>query len=87
LSSASARVAGVAFDHPSKAARAALTARSTSSPELSGAVAIALPSAGFSTSLVRPSAAGTDSPSMKLLKVFAPVSVAAICPPQDRLVA
>jgi hypothetical protein len=38
LSRASERVAGVAFDQPSKAARAALTARSMSSDVLSGGV-------------------------------------------------
>src|SRR3954462_8444914 len=84
LSSASERSPGVVFAQPSKAFRAALTARSMSSAVESGACAKGFPSAGLSTSVVRPSTAGTDSPPMKLLKV--PVSVAAICaPPQVSL--
>ena len=78
LRMASARSPGVLVPQPpSKAARAALTARSTSSWVELGACAISSPVAGFRTASVRPSAASTDSPSMKFLKVCVAVAIAA----------
>ena len=62
---------------PSKAARAAFTARSTSSWVSFGAWAISSPVAGLRTASVPPSAASTDSPSMKFLKVWVAVAIGA----------
>ena len=82
LRMASERSAGVLVPQPpSKAARAAFTARSTSSCVELGACAISSPVAGLRTASVPPSAASTDSPSMKFLKVWVAVAIAAFsCP-------
>jgi hypothetical protein len=75
---ASERSAGVVVPQPpSNAARAAFTARSTSCCVELGAWAISSPVAGLMTGSVRPSAASTDSPSMKFLKVCVAVAIAA----------
>jgi hypothetical protein len=75
---ASERSIGVLVPQPlSKAVRAAFTARSTSSWVELAACAISSPVAGFRTASVRPSAASTDSPSMKFLKVCVAVAIAA----------
>ena len=73
-SSACERCAGVVAAHPSKARRAARTARSTSAGLERGARAISSPVAGFSTGSV-PSPASTHSPSMKFLSVCAVVAI------------
>ena len=65
FSIAVARSAGVVVAQPSNAAFAAATARFTSSSVDRGISAITSPFAGFVTSSVAPSAASTDSPSMK----------------------
>ena len=65
LSMAPARSAGVVVAQPSNARFAAATARFTSSSVESGISAITSPFAGLVTSSVAPSAASTDSPSMK----------------------
>ena len=65
LSSAVDRSPGVVVDQPSNAARAAATARSTSSEEESGACAMTSPVEGLITSSVAPSAASANSPLMK----------------------
>src|SRR5215211_8776561 len=62
---AAARSPGVVAAQPGKARFAAATARSTSSSAESCISAIASPVAGFVTSSVSPSAASTNSPSMK----------------------
>src|SRR3954451_22542110 len=64
-----ARSPGVRFAYPSKARRAAPTARSTSSEVDDGASAIVSPVAGLRTGSRLPSAGSTDSPSMKLFRV------------------
>ncbi len=74
-SSAAERCAGVVFDHPSNARRAAITALSTSSGVEIGARAISSPVAGFSTASVSPWGA-TLSPSMKFLSVSVVVAIA-----------
>ena len=65
LSSAAARSPGVVAAQPGKAFFAAATARFTSSSVESGISAITSPFAGFVTSSTAPSAASTNSPSMK----------------------
>ena len=65
FSSAVPRSPGVVFDHSPKARLAAATARFTSSSVESGISAITSPVAGLITSSVAPSAASTNSPSMK----------------------
>jgi hypothetical protein len=64
LSISSDRSCGVVLRHSANAASAALTARSTSSAELAGTLAMTLSLAGLITSAVRPSAASTNSPPM-----------------------
>ena len=59
------RSPGVVVAHESKARLAAATARFTSSSFESGISAIGSPFAGLITSSVAPSAASTNSPSMK----------------------
>jgi len=72
LSSAAARSPGVVVDQPfSNAARAAFTARSTSSAVDSGAWAIVSPVAGFRIGSVLPSAGATNDPLMKFLSSVA----------------
>ena len=67
LSRSSERSCGVVFFQLWKAVSAALTARSTSSFELAGTLAMTWSSAGLMTSAVRPSAASTNSPPMSCL--------------------
>ena len=67
LSSSSDRSCGVVFFQVSNAVAAAATARSTSSVELAGTLAMTWSLAGLMTSAVRPSAASTNSPPMNCL--------------------
>src|SRR5919204_5409288 len=67
LSRISARSPGVVSNHSGQAFFAASTARSTSAAVPRGTSAIASPVAGFSTSIVPPSAASTHSPPTKFL--------------------
>src|SRR5579884_3923406 len=66
LSSASARSPGVVSSHSGSALLAAATARSTSASVPRGTSAIVSPVAGFSTGIVPPSTASTQSPPTKL---------------------
>ena len=68
---------------PGKALRAALTARFTSSSLESGISAITSPLAGLVTSSLAPSAASSDSPSMKFCSlVFVMVAISGSSLPQ-----
>jgi hypothetical protein len=71
LSRRSERSCGVVCFHEAKAVSAAFTARSTSSAELAGTVAMTWSLAGLITSAVRPSAASTNSPPMNCWNVLA----------------
>ena len=85
LSSAVARSPGGVTDHSAKARFAAATARFTSSSVESGISAITSPLAGFVTSSVPPSAASTNSPSMKfcsLVLVIVAMRGVSFCLPQ-----
>src|SRR5438874_7599179 len=64
LSKSSARSPGVESSHSGSACFAASTARSTSSAPQRGTAAIVSPVAGFSTSIVAPSAASVHAPPM-----------------------
>ena len=82
--SASARSPGVVLPQVSNAPRAALTARSTSALVDDGAWAISSPVAGLSTASVAPSAASTDSPSMKFFSACVAVAIASVSSPRCR---
>ena len=79
LMSAVARSPGGVAAQAGKARLAAATARFTSSSADSGISAITSPVAGFVTSSVAPSAASTNSPSMKFCSLI--VVAIAIVPP------
>jgi hypothetical protein len=66
FSSSSIRSFGVLSRHVCQAFSAAATARSTSSSPARGTSAITSPVAGFSTSMVSPERASTNSPSTNI---------------------
>jgi hypothetical protein len=75
FSSSRLRSWGVVSFHVANACSAASTARSTSSLDDPGTLAMTSPLAGFSTSMVSPDAASTKSPPMNCWYVFTRSSV------------